>query len=102
MGSEMSSTVSLYFLIGLYPDDLQCLDAPVLTSSQCSQAYPGEITNNMICVGFLEGGKDSCQVKLRPLLSHVFLSCLLLVEEAIILGEYVILTALACLNVVIF
>ncbi|PKK16480.1 trypsin, partial [Columba livia] len=86
----------------LYPDDLQCLDAPVLTSSQCSQAYPGEITNNMICVGFLEGGKDSCQVKLQPLLSHVFLSCLLLVEEAIILGEYVILTALACLNVVIF
>ncbi|XP_064885020.1 trypsin I-P1-like [Columba livia] len=45
----------------LYPDDLQCLDAPVLTSSQCSQAYPGEITKNMICVGFLEGGKDSCQ-----------------------------------------
>ncbi|XP_065705528.2 trypsin-like [Patagioenas fasciata] len=44
-----------------YPDDLQCLDAPVLTSSQCNQAYPGEITSNMICVGFLEGGKDSCQ-----------------------------------------
>ncbi|NWW98810.1 TRY1 protein, partial [Caloenas nicobarica] len=44
-----------------YPDDLQCLNAPVLSSSQCSGAYPGEITNNMICVGFLEGGKDSCQ-----------------------------------------
>ncbi|KAM6293346.1 trypsin I-P1-like [Porphyrio hochstetteri] len=44
-----------------YPDDLQCLLAPVLTSSACSSAYPGEITSNMICVGFLEGGKDSCQ-----------------------------------------
>ncbi|XP_057271920.1 trypsin I-P1-like [Pezoporus wallicus] len=44
-----------------YPDTLQCLKAPVLSSSACSNAYPGEITNNMICVGFLEGGKDSCQ-----------------------------------------
>ncbi|XP_066474140.1 trypsin I-P38-like [Tiliqua scincoides] len=43
------------------PDLLQCLNAPVLSASQCSNAYPGQITNNMICVGFLEGGKDSCQ-----------------------------------------
>ncbi|XP_053156086.1 trypsin I-P38-like isoform X2 [Hemicordylus capensis] len=43
------------------PDLLQCLQAPVLSSSQCSNAYPGQITKNMICVGFLEGGKDSCQ-----------------------------------------
>eukprot|EP00075_Anas_platyrhynchos_P025987 XP_027315240.1 trypsin I-P1 isoform X1 [Anas platyrhynchos] len=45
----------------LYPDNLQCLRAPVLSSSQCSSAYPGQITSNMICVGYLEGGKDSCQ-----------------------------------------
>ncbi|KAM9204850.1 LOW QUALITY PROTEIN: trypsin I-P1-like [Mergus octosetaceus] len=45
----------------LYPDNLQCLQAPVLSSSQCSSAYPGQITSNMICVGYLEGGKDSCQ-----------------------------------------
>ncbi|KAM4704538.1 trypsin-like [Rhinophrynus dorsalis] len=44
-----------------YPNLLQCLDAPILTSTQCSNAYPGQITSNMICVGFLEGGKDSCQ-----------------------------------------
>ncbi|XP_061221474.1 trypsin I-P38-like [Neopsephotus bourkii] len=44
-----------------YPDTLQCLKAPVLSSSACSRAYPGDITSNMICVGFLEGGKDSCQ-----------------------------------------
>nr|XP_009932049.1 PREDICTED: trypsin I-P1-like [Opisthocomus hoazin] len=44
-----------------YPDTLQCLKAPVLSSSQCSSAYPGQITSNMICVGYLEGGKDSCQ-----------------------------------------
>ncbi|XP_077114247.1 trypsin-like [Ranitomeya variabilis] len=43
------------------PNLLQCVDAPVLTAAQCSSAYPGEITSNMICVGYLEGGKDSCQ-----------------------------------------
>uniref|UniRef100_A0A6I8R7T1 Trypsin n=1 Tax=Xenopus tropicalis TaxID=8364 RepID=A0A6I8R7T1_XENTR len=45
-----------------YPDLLQCLNAPILTTAQCSSAYPGQITNNMFCAGFLEGGKDSCQV----------------------------------------
>ncbi|KFW61553.1 Trypsin I-P1, partial [Pygoscelis adeliae] len=44
-----------------YPDTLQCLKAPVLSSKKCTKAYPGKITKNMICVGFMEGGKDSCQ-----------------------------------------
>ncbi|XP_074790862.1 LOW QUALITY PROTEIN: trypsin I-P38-like [Natator depressus] len=44
-----------------YPDLLQCLKAPVLSSSKCSGAYPGQITSNLICIGYLEGGKDSCQ-----------------------------------------
>ncbi|KAI5273973.1 Trypsin-1 [Manis pentadactyla] len=44
-----------------YPELLQCLNAPILSDSTCRNAYPGEITSNMMCVGFLEGGKDSCQ-----------------------------------------
>ncbi|XP_043935331.1 cationic trypsin-3-like [Protopterus annectens] len=44
-----------------YPSRLQCLDAPILSDASCRSAYPGEITANMICLGFLEGGKDSCQ-----------------------------------------
>ncbi|XP_075413876.1 trypsin-like [Tenrec ecaudatus] len=44
-----------------YPELLQCLNAPILPDSVCHKAYPGEITYNMFCVGFLEGGKDSCQ-----------------------------------------
>ncbi|XP_055140280.1 putative trypsin-6 [Symphalangus syndactylus] len=44
-----------------YPDELQCLDAPVLTQAKCKPSYPLKITSNMFCVGFLKGGKDSCQ-----------------------------------------
>ncbi|XP_077201827.1 cationic trypsin-3-like [Paroedura picta] len=43
------------------PELLQCLDAPVLTDAECKAALPGKITANMMCVGYLEGGKDSCQ-----------------------------------------
>ncbi|XP_071403564.1 trypsin-3-like isoform X2 [Centroberyx affinis] len=43
------------------PDKLHCLDAPLLSYNTCSNAYPFEITKNMICAGFLKGGKDSCQ-----------------------------------------
>ncbi|CAH7470133.1 1810009J06Rik [Phodopus roborovskii] len=45
---------------GKYPAILQCLDAPVLSDSSCKRSYPGVITSNMFCLGFLEGGKDSC------------------------------------------
>ncbi|XP_042129045.1 trypsin-4-like isoform X2 [Peromyscus maniculatus bairdii] len=44
-----------------HPDLLQCLDAPLLPQIDCETSYPGRITNNMVCAGFLEGGKDSCQ-----------------------------------------
>ncbi|XP_077432955.1 trypsin-3-like isoform X2 [Vanacampus margaritifer] len=44
-----------------YPDRLRCLDAPILSDSSCRGSYPGQITSNMFCAGFLEGGKDSCQ-----------------------------------------
>ncbi|XP_078507402.1 serine protease 1-like [Lissotriton helveticus] len=44
-----------------YPKALQCLDLPVLSSASCHQAYPGQITDNMFCAGYLEGGKDACQ-----------------------------------------
>ncbi|XP_072280855.1 uncharacterized protein [Pyxicephalus adspersus] len=44
-----------------YPDLLQCLEAPILSDEDCRNSYPGQITGNMICLGYLEGGKDSCQ-----------------------------------------
>lgn len=51
-----------FFLVN-YPDLLQCLNAPILSDEECNAAYPGQITPNMVCVGYLEGGKDSCQVR---------------------------------------
>ncbi|XP_053156088.1 trypsin-like isoform X2 [Hemicordylus capensis] len=44
-----------------FPSLLQCLDAPVLSDAECKGALPGSITSNMMCVGYLEGGKDSCE-----------------------------------------
>ncbi|XP_066457438.1 anionic trypsin-like isoform X1 [Eleutherodactylus coqui] len=43
-----------------FPDLLQCLDIPILSDKDCRDSYPGLITDNMICAGFLEGGKDAC------------------------------------------
>ncbi|XP_038174778.1 trypsin-4 isoform X3 [Arvicola amphibius] len=43
-----------------YPAILQCLEAPVLSANSCNKSYPRKITSNMFCLGFLEGGKDSC------------------------------------------
>uniref|UniRef100_A0A670ISD0 trypsin n=1 Tax=Podarcis muralis TaxID=64176 RepID=A0A670ISD0_PODMU len=42
-------------------DKLQCLKLPILSSSACQTSYPGRITKNMFCAGYIEGGKDSCQ-----------------------------------------
>ncbi|XP_070823428.1 trypsin-2-like isoform X2 [Chaetodon trifascialis] len=42
-------------------DKLQCLQIPILSQRVCRNAYPGLITDDMFCAGYLEGGKDSCQ-----------------------------------------
>ena len=45
---------------GSYPTRLQYVGVPVSSQSYCNTIY-GTITDNMICAGFEEGGKDSCQ-----------------------------------------
>lgn len=37
---------------------------PIVPQNICKNSYPMMITNNMICAGFKEGGKDSCSVSL--------------------------------------
>lgn len=43
---------------------LQEVVVPILTNAECrATKYPSrKITDNMMCAGFKEGGKDSCQV----------------------------------------
>nr|XP_046256155.1 trypsin-2-like [Scatophagus argus] len=53
-GNTMSSTVDR--------NKLQCLDIPILPDEDCRRSYPGRITEAMFCAGYLEGGKDSCQM----------------------------------------
>ena len=45
------------------PKRLQYVGVPMISSQTCNDAYAayGGITENMICAGFDQGGKDSCQ-----------------------------------------
>ncbi|XP_042577406.1 trypsin I-P1-like [Cyprinus carpio] len=45
-----------------FPDILQEVQVPIVSNSDCYNAYGGLITNNMICAGLIKvGGKGSCQ-----------------------------------------
>lgn len=46
---------------GGMPNLLQKVTVPFVSSARCSAAYPGKITDRMICAGYDEGGKDACQ-----------------------------------------
>ena len=40
---------------------LRKVDVPIVSKEKCDIAYPGDITETMVCAGLDEGGKDSCQ-----------------------------------------
>ncbi len=40
---------------------LMKVEKPLVSATKCDAAYPGDITDRMICSGLFEGGKDSCQ-----------------------------------------
>ncbi|XP_049821333.1 trypsin-1-like [Aethina tumida] len=45
---------------GLSPQ-LQVVSVPIVSNADCNVAYDGDITDQMICAGVQEGGKDACQ-----------------------------------------
>ncbi len=44
-----------------FPDKLQEVLVPIIDWEQCNDAFEGELTTNMFCAGYFEGGKDSCE-----------------------------------------
>ena len=45
---------------GSPPMRLYEVEVPIISNADCSNAY-GNLTANMLCAGFQQGGKDSCQ-----------------------------------------
>ncbi|KAF7697969.1 hypothetical protein HF521_004479 [Silurus meridionalis] len=44
------------------PQTLQEVQLPIVSNSDCANTYgAGSITDNMLCAGLTQGGKDSCQ-----------------------------------------
>nr|XP_023446968.1 kallikrein-9 isoform X2 [Dasypus novemcinctus] len=44
-----------------YPLTLQCANISILDPKLCHHAYPGHISDSMLCAGLWEGGRGSCQ-----------------------------------------
>lgn len=47
----------------VYPNKLRQVIVPIVARSICNgaSAYDGDITQRMVCAGYMKGGKDSCQ-----------------------------------------
>ena len=44
-----------------YPAQLQWVELPIVSNAACNNPYNDQITDNMLCAGLFEGGKDTCQ-----------------------------------------
>lgn len=56
------SLTSLFLFAVFNPFELRCVKVPIMSNKECEASYPGMITDRMVCAGYLEGGKDACQV----------------------------------------
>ncbi|XP_075393221.1 kallikrein-11 isoform X1 [Tenrec ecaudatus] len=43
------------------PHTLRCATITIIEHQECEEAYPGNITDSMVCANVRESGKDSCQ-----------------------------------------
>lgn len=72
---ETSSPPFCFSLVPLpFPKDLMEVEVPIRGNRECNCNYGvGRITDNMVCAGLRNGGKDSCQVIIccTDCLSHV-------------------------------
>lgn len=72
--TQLSRVVSPSRSAVFNPFNLQCVEVPILSEKECESSYPGKITERMVCAGYLEGGKDACQVQPHNCSSHVMSS----------------------------
>ena len=45
------------------PRTLRCANVTIIKHGECEDAYPGNITDTMVCASVRKEGKDSCQVR---------------------------------------
>ena len=45
------------------PHTLRCANITIIKHRECEDAYPGNITDTMVCASVRKEGKDSCQVR---------------------------------------
>lgn len=45
------------------PHTLRCANITIIKHEECETAYPGNVTDTMVCASVREEGKDSCQVR---------------------------------------
>ena len=69
----MSLLVSVCLVPLPAPQRLQEVVVPVVSNTDCRNTY-SILTNNMICAGLTDGGKDSCQVCLLAS-PHIYNKC---------------------------
>lgn len=51
------------FAGGSLSSQLKAVDVPILPDEKCREAYKDAYEDTMLCAGYDEGGKDSCQVQ---------------------------------------
>lgn len=53
-----------WFIGGSLSSTLRAVAVPIITDEKCREAYEDNmVADSMLCAGYDEGGKDSCQVK---------------------------------------
>jgi len=66
---------------GSLGDTLQKVDVPVVSDEECRAAYgQADVADSMICAGFDQGGKDSCQVIPKKLQKPKEITCACRIE----------------------
>lgn len=63
-GQGPSFSTSLHAVSTVHlPHTLRCANITIIKHEECEKAYPGNITDTMVCASVREEGKDSCQVR---------------------------------------